>query len=155
MQQRIRTECVLVFRRVYDAPIERIWRAWTEASELGRWYLAGDDYVIHAAEVDLRVGGVWRVSFGSPGKPPYVETNRYTEIKRPFRLAWEGVLEVDGRQIPGGAGSTVELFDLGDGRTALVLTNTGDEDLWRHGEGWIPCLNSLERLLAAALPASA
>jgi hypothetical protein len=44
----------------------------------------------------------------------------------------------------------VELIDLGAGRTELVLTNTGDEDLWRHGEGWIPCLNSLERWLAAA-----
>jgi len=150
MEKRSRMECVLVFRRIYDAPIERLWRAWTDPAELGRWYLAGDDHVIHFAEVDLRVGGRFRVSFGQPGKTPYIETNRYTEIVRPTRLAWEGELTVDGRQVPGGAASVVELIDLGGGRTELVLTNTGDEDLWRHREGWIPCLNSLDRLLAAA-----
>lgn len=38
--------CVLIFRRVYDAPVERVWRALTEASELGQWFLAGDDHVV-------------------------------------------------------------------------------------------------------------
>src|SRR5580658_5544468 len=90
MEKRSRTECILVFRRIYGAPIERLWRAWTDPAELGRWYLAGDDNVIYFAEVDLRVGGRFRVSFGQPGKPPYIETNRYTEIVRPMRLAWEG-----------------------------------------------------------------
>lgn len=152
-----KTTCVLIFRRTYDAPIERVWRAWTEAAELARWFLAGDDHVIHSAEVDLRVGGLFRVSFGPPGKTPYVETNRYTEITRPTRLAWEGLSLVgtDVQEGPG-AGSVVELVDLGDGRTELVLTNTGGENLWRHGEGWLPCLASLERHLAAAVaPTSA
>lgn len=40
----------------------------------------------------------------------------------------------------------VEFVDLGDGRTEIVLTDTGP-DSWRSGEGWIPCLASLARYL--------
>jgi uncharacterized protein YndB with AHSA1/START domain len=148
MAEPSKTTCVLVFRRVYDVPIERLWRAWTDPDELGRWYLAGDDHIIHFAEVDLRVGGRWKIAFGPPGKEPYVETNCYTEIVSPTRLSWRGQLTTDGREIPGGEASVLELVDLGGGRTELILTNTGDESLWRHGEGWIPCLNSLERYLS-------
>jgi hypothetical protein len=43
----------------------------------------------------------------------------------------------------------VEFIDLGDGRTQLVLTDTGP-DSWKSGEGWLPCLESLDRYLAAA-----
>jgi hypothetical protein len=43
----------------------------------------------------------------------------------------------------------VELTDLGDGRTELVLTDTG-RDAWKSGEGWLPCLESLARHLASA-----
>lgn len=151
-----KTQCVLIFRRTYDAPIARVWRAWTDAAELGKWFLAGDDHVVHFAEVDLRVGGCFCVSFGPPGKPPYTETNRYTEVAPPTRLAWTGDMTVGGEAIEGGGASVLELVDLGDSRTELILTNTGDEDLWRHGEGWLPCLASLERHLAAAVtPTSA
>ena len=143
-----KTECVLIFKRIYDAPVARLWRAWTEASELGKWYLAGDDHVIQGAEVDLRVGGSYRVAFGPPGKPPYVETGRYIEIIPLKRLAWVGEVTSQDKTFIEGR-TEVEFVDLGDGRTQVVLTNTGDEDLWRSGEGWTPCLASLERYLAA------
>ena len=54
------TECVLILRRVYDAPLERVWQAWTDATELAKWYLAGDDHVIHYAQADVREGGDYR-----------------------------------------------------------------------------------------------
>ncbi len=40
-----------------DAPIERVWRALTDASEVTRWY-------VEAAEIDPRVGGTYKVSWG-------------------------------------------------------------------------------------------
>jgi uncharacterized protein YndB with AHSA1/START domain len=146
-----RRECVLILKRIVDAPIERVWRAWTDPAELGQWFVAGDDHVVHFCDVDLRIGGHFHVGFGPPGRPPFVEKNRYTEIVRPTRLAYHGEMTVDGKVVMVGEGGGVDFSDLGDGRTLVVITNVGEEDIWRHGAGWIPNLNSLERFLATAM----
>lgn len=145
-----RGECILIFKRVVDAPIDRVWRAWTDPAELGKWFVAGDNHVVHFAEVDLRVGGYFHVGFGPPGQPPFVEMNRYTEIARPTRLAWRGEMTVDGEVVQVGEGGAIDFIDLGDGKTQVVITSVGEEDIWRHGERWIPNLSSLERFLAVA-----
>lgn len=151
------TECVLTLRRIYDAPIDRVWRAWTDAAELGRWYLAGDDHVIHYAEADVRVGGEYRVAFGPPGKAPYVEVGRYDEVVPLKRLAFSATVAVDDADRAAGLAHAetvvVEFIDLGDGRTQIVLTDTG-HDAWRSGEGWIPCLASLARYLERSAAAA-
>jgi uncharacterized protein YndB with AHSA1/START domain len=145
-----RRECVLILKRIVEAPIERVWRAWTDPAELGLWFVAGDDHVVHFCEVDLRIGGLFHVGFGPPGKPPIVEMNRYTEIVRPTRLAYHGEMTVDGKVVTVGEGGGVDLVDLGGGRTQVAITSVGDEDTWRHGAGWVSNLNSLERFLAMA-----
>jgi len=139
-------ECTLILRRIYDAPIERVWRAWTDPAELGQWYLAGDDHIVHFCEADVRVGGTYRVGFGRPGTTPYIETGHYTEVVPPRRLAFQEVVSFEGKPL-GGTENRVELRDIGGGRTELVLTSTG-KDAWRSGEGWTPCLRSLARHLA-------
>jgi uncharacterized protein YndB with AHSA1/START domain len=42
--------------RVYDAPIEKVWQAWTQAEELKKWW-GPDNVSIPECEVDLKVGG--------------------------------------------------------------------------------------------------
>jgi uncharacterized protein YndB with AHSA1/START domain len=140
-------ECILVLKRIYDAPVERVWRAWTEAEALGKWYVAGDDYVIHSAEADVRAGGGYRIAFGRPGVEPYVETGRFSEVKPMTRLAWEAAVAQGDTQMLGES-VVLEFRDLGDGRTELVLTTSGEES-WHSAQGWIPCLHSLARYLAA------
>lgn len=44
--------------RVFDAPLDLVWKAWTDPKLLARWYGPGVETVIHA--FDLKVGGVWR-----------------------------------------------------------------------------------------------
>jgi uncharacterized protein YndB with AHSA1/START domain len=44
--------------RVFEAPREMVWRAWTDPELLARWYGPGVETIIH--EFDLRSGGVWR-----------------------------------------------------------------------------------------------
>lgn len=43
--------------RVFDAPRDMVWQAWTDPKLLARWYGPGVDTIIH--EFDLRPGGVW------------------------------------------------------------------------------------------------
>lgn len=139
-------ECTLVLRRTYNASIARVWRSWTEAAELGKWYVAGSDHIVHFAEADVRVGGLYRVGFGPPGSTPYIETGRYTEIVPIKRLAFAESVSLNG-EVMQGTSNIVELRDLGAGGTELVLTCTGVNS-WRSGEGWMPCLQSLAAYLA-------
>lgn len=46
-----------IFDRVFDAPREMVWRAWTDPDLLQRWYGPGAETIIH--EFDLRPGGMW------------------------------------------------------------------------------------------------
>ncbi len=43
--------------RVFDAPREMVWRAWTGPELLSRWYGPGVETIIHKFE--LKPGGVW------------------------------------------------------------------------------------------------
>ena len=45
------------FDRVFDAPRDMVWRAWTDPKLLSRWYGPGIETIIHA--YDLKPGGAW------------------------------------------------------------------------------------------------
>lgn len=47
-----------ILDRVFDAPREMVWRAWTDPDLLARWYGPGVDTIIH--KFDLKPGGEWR-----------------------------------------------------------------------------------------------
>jgi len=139
-----KVECTLILKRIYNAPVERVWRAWTSADELAQWYVASADHVVHFAEADVRVGGTYRVGFAPPGQTPYVEEGRYIEIVPNAKLVFEESVSLDGKQLFSQM-TTVAFRDLG-GRTEIVITGTG-VDTWRTGEGWTPALESLARYL--------
>src|SRR5581483_6558821 len=111
-------ECTLILKRVYDAPIESVWEAWTDPRKLAEWYVAGADHVVHFCEADVRVGGAYRIGFAPRGATPYVETGRYIEITPPTKLVFEESVSFEGKQLHSTI-TTVELRDLGD-RTELV-----------------------------------
>lgn len=138
-------ECRLTLKRIYKVPISRVWRAWTDPKELGRWYVAGDDHIVHFCEADVRVGGTYRVGFGPPGTTPYVESGRYLEIVRERRLVFEETVSRDGEGDLHVHKTEIEFRDIG-GATEIELTTTGP-NAWRSGGGWIPCLVSLARHL--------
>ena len=46
-----------ILDRVFDAPREMVWRAWTDPELLARWYGPGVETIIH--KFDLKPGGTW------------------------------------------------------------------------------------------------
>ncbi len=140
-----KVETTLILRRTYEKPVERVWRAWSDAKELAHWYVAGDDHVVHFAQSDFRVGGTYRVGFGPAGAKPWIEEGTYREIVPNRKLVFQEGVSRDGEGQLFTQLTTVEFRDLG-GRTELVITCTG-KDTWRTGEGWTPCLESLARYL--------
>jgi uncharacterized protein YndB with AHSA1/START domain len=135
--------------RVFDAPRELVWRAFTEPELVAQWWGRGNKLEIERMEVER--GGHWRFVEHSPQGQHGFE-GRYREVSPQERLVW--TFEWDG--MPGHvAVDTTELEDLGDGRTKVVTTSlfhTTDERDGMLSSGMQTGLDqsyaALDRLLA-------
>src|SRR2546426_8488738 len=76
------TEEALVIERVFDAPRELVWKAWTDPEMLMKW-TGPQMFTCPHYELDLRVGGKFLMAMQSPefneGKPIW-STGVYREI---------------------------------------------------------------------------
>ena len=135
----------LTLRRIYEAPPERVFRAWTDPAELERWNSPRDGWTLQVLELDLRVGGHYRAAFGPPGEEPYIENDEYLEITRPKRLMFTETISRGGKILQQTV-CTVEFNDLG-GRTEVVVTDRGTGAEVHRG-GWTNALEHLAELLA-------
>lgn len=140
--------------RTFDAPAEDVFDAWTNPEVLKRWWAVTAAGRTPVADVDLRVGGAYRLSMEDPDAGTvHTVRGEYSEVHRPERLVyswcWE---EAEGRT---GHVSTVTVEFLGDGeRTTVVLEHSGlesPESRERHRHGWEACTGMLgTRIFAAA-----
>jgi uncharacterized protein YndB with AHSA1/START domain len=77
-------ECIL--ERVFDAPRNLVWRAWTDPELLNQWYGPGVETVIH--EFNLTPGGFWlnEMKFGANSSFQKVI---FCEVEAETRLVWD------------------------------------------------------------------
>ncbi len=78
------TKPIRIERRV-DAPIERVFAAWTDPDALVQWMAPGDVRCSEAS-CEPRVGGRFRIVM--QGEQRYVQTGEYLEIEPPHRLVF-------------------------------------------------------------------
>ena len=137
--------------RVIAAPRELVFRAWTEPKRLQKWWGVQPDYTTPVAEVDLRVGGKYRLGMqASDNEHPLVVGGTYREVRPMEKLVYTWVWEHHGEGgdsdfVPAETLVTVEFRDLGD-KTELVLTHEQfpDENMRNeHDQGWSGCLDQL------------
>ena len=74
-----------VLERVFDAPRELAWRAWTEPDLVARWYGPNVETINHRHE--LKPGGVWLCEMRWGGNSHYQKAE-FTEVSAPERLVW-------------------------------------------------------------------
>lgn len=138
----------LRLERFFDAVPETVFRAWTEPTELKRWWAVSDSHRTSVAEVDLRVGGSFRLGMEAGGVESIVR-GEFTEVRPPHKLAytWEWETAEDGWV----SKVTVE-FLAADGGTLVVLEHVGlssERSAEEHETGWD---QTLARLPAAIRP---
>lgn len=110
-EREIRTE------RIFNAPRERVWRAFTDPKLLAQWWGRGNKLVIERMELER--GGHWRfVEHGPDGVHGF--EGRYREVKPPELLV--GTFEWDGMPAHVAIDST-SFEDCGDGRTKVVTVS--------------------------------
>lgn len=80
-------ESEFVITRVFDEPRDRLWKAWTEAERLKRWW-GPKDFTVHTCEVDLCPGGLFHYGMRSPDGKDVWGKFIYREIVAPERLVF-------------------------------------------------------------------
>jgi uncharacterized protein YndB with AHSA1/START domain len=130
--------------RVFAAPIERVFDAWTSPEVMRRWFHCRPDWETPVAEVDLRVGGRVQVVMRRPDGTEVEAHGDYLTIDRPHRLVmtWTFSEEPDNPQL-------VELtFSAAGDSTRVRLINrriATDARRDAQTDGWHGCLDELER----------
>ena len=135
----------LVISRTYPASVDRVFKAWTDANQLGQWFAPNDDCTTKA-NVDLRVGHEYRIAITHKGGNVHTILGTYRVIDPPRKLVytwrWEGSPAADTLV-------TVDFKPEGDA-TKVTITHeqfATTEDRDRHAEGWNAGLSRLERKL--------
>lgn len=148
-EQTVDSDRVLITERVFDAPRELVFKAWTEPEHIVNWY-GPDGFNTRVEEYEFEVGGAWKyVMVGPDGsEKPIVGT--FTEITPPER-----VVTSDTSEGAFGLMLTVSFEDLG-GKTKLTLhtLHTSIEQKKMHEEygvmnGWQASFNRLEAHVAS------
>ncbi len=83
--------------RSYGVAPDKVWRAWTEPQALVSWFTHGHPAATDSAELDVRVGGCYRVRFTTPNGVQNEVAGEYLEVRPPERLvftwAWHSTPE--------------------------------------------------------------
>jgi uncharacterized protein YndB with AHSA1/START domain len=112
----------ITIRRVFDAPRELVWKAWTEPDQLVEWWgPPGWSTALSTVTMEVRPGGDFRLTSVNEEGAEMPVVGVYREVVAPERLVLE---EPAGDNWHEGAVSVLNLTDLGDGRTELVLQST-------------------------------
>jgi uncharacterized protein YndB with AHSA1/START domain len=99
----------ITIKRVFDAPPERVWAAWTEPAQIARWWgKRGWSTPPASVTMDVRPGGTFRLNSvnDEDGREMPLDTT-FTEVVEPERLSF--------------GAATVTFTDLGDGRTEMTF----------------------------------
>jgi uncharacterized protein YndB with AHSA1/START domain len=142
------TAASLRLSRTIAASPEEVFRAWTDPAEMKEWYCP-EGGTVDAAEVDLAVGGRFRVAMRMPDGV-HVAYGVYREIEPPRKLVFTWQWESD--ESRGGETLVTLEFKERDGSTELVLTHerfATAESRDGHEQGWASALNKLEARFGA------
>ena len=133
--------------RIFDAPPALVWQAWTEAEHFARWY-GPDGFTVPTYDFDFRIGGEYSLVMRSPDGWEMRNFGEFKEIEPGKRFVATMSADMHDETT-----LTVELEDLGDGRTKLTMRQDGWPDPQMAegaGGGWSQALEKLSAELALA-----
>jgi len=141
------TETTLIMKRTFAATRTKVFEAWTNPEMLKQWFTASNEYLSPLAEVDLRVGGRFRMAMKHIEKGNmHIATGIYREIKPPEKLVF--TWEWEGEEENGQTLVTIE-FRAIDTSTEMIFKQeffpnkkTRDD----HEKGWTGCFGNLAKL---------
>ena len=150
----------LVITRVFDAPRELVWKAWTEPERLMQWW-GPKGFTSPVCKIDLRVGGKYLSCMRSPEGKDYWSTGVYREVVEPERIVCtDSFADEHGNVVPAthyGMSPDFPLemlvtvtFEEHEGKTKMTLRHVGipaGEMSELTGAGWNESFDKLAESL--------
>jgi len=139
----------LILTRMFDAPRDLVWKAWTDPSRAIAWW-GPRQYPATAMDMDVRVGGKWRICLtGVENGRALWQHGVFKEVSEPNRLVFTFVWEEEGER---GIENlvTIEFEDCGS-KTQMTFrhapfVSVGERD--GHSYGWSSAFDRLDDHLA-------
>ena len=142
-------QIALVVRRTIKASVARVFEAWTQPEQLRRWW-GPRPVTCSGAEVDLRVGGEYRIGNLLPDGTVVWISGEFEVVDPPHRLVYTWQIERKGASHPSDSRVTVR-FEPRDGETEVIVVHEQidtEETRADHEQGWNGCLAGLAALFA-------
>jgi uncharacterized protein YndB with AHSA1/START domain len=149
----------LVLERMLDAPIDLVWKAYTDPEHLKQWF-SPKPYEISECELDLRPGGIFRIRMVGPDgfDTGHGNAGCVLEVVEGQKLSWTSALGPGYRPAEMGEGcesfpmtAIVTFADAGNGKTAYkaVALHKNAADMETHEkmgfqDGWGTTAKQLE-----------
>ena len=142
-----KSERELVVTRTFNAPARIVFEAWTKPELFKQWWVPKSmGMFLRSCEMDVRVGGRYRLVFGHDASNPAEFFGRYLEVTPHSRLVWTNEEGDNGKTV------TTVTFDENAGKTLLVVHDRypSKEALDSGSTGAMPeALDQLDELLAS------
>jgi uncharacterized protein YndB with AHSA1/START domain len=112
-----KSERELVVTRIFNGPARLVFEAWTQPELFKRWWVPKSTGMsLVSCEMDVRVGGKYRLVFSHPAAPKPMEYfGRYLEVTPDSRLVWTNEEGGESGQV------TTVTFEERGGKTLLVM----------------------------------
>jgi uncharacterized protein YndB with AHSA1/START domain len=79
---------VITITRVYNAPLQAVWEAWTIPEEVAQWW-GPRGFTLTTHSRDFRTGGHWHYTMHGPDGTDYVNTAQYLEVVPLQRMVYD------------------------------------------------------------------
>jgi uncharacterized protein YndB with AHSA1/START domain len=147
----------LKIKRVFQAPREKVFAAWTQKEQLEKWMCKPHpDMTTTYLKFDVREGGSHALECHLPNGQLYVNHGTYKTVRPPEKLVftWEWERFDEQRKKVGGLTGTlvtVDFYERG-GATEVVLSHEffpSEQERDAHNRGWNLTFNLLEKVTAS------
>lgn len=143
----------LVLERTFDAPREKVFRAWTEPKLLKQWFVPSP-WTISGVALDVRPGGQSHVVMRDPDGNDYPNRGVYLEVVENEKLVFTDAFTTAWEPSDKPFMLAIVTFDDLDGKTRYTARvrhwtaqdREAHEEMGFH-EGWGKCADQLAELL--------
>lgn len=143
----------LTLTRIFDAPREVVFKAWTDPKQLARWW-GPKGFTNPVCDIDARVGGTLRIHMRGPDGSIYPMQGVIQELVAPERLVFTNIaVDAAGNHLL--EGLTTVMFSEARGKTTLTLHTRAVAVVEKAAAylqgmeiGWTQSIDRLEALLA-------